>query len=375
MMKKKCKFCNNFLFNKSLIEFKDAPNSAQNFSFKKKFKSSIRLQLYQCSGCGLVQVTNKPVAYYKSVIRAVGISKSMMKFRKKQFSKFLNKYKLKNKNLIEIGCGTGDYLNIFSKMNKNSFGIEGSNKNYKICKNKKLKVFKGFVNGQNYKIFNKKFDAFFIFSYFEHIPNLNDFIKGIHNNLKEDAVGIIEVPNFEMILKKKLYTEFIIDHLYYFTKKTLKLVLECNGFEIIESSEIWNKYILSVIVRKRKPIQIKDFNALNKRLKIQLSKFIKKYPSKKVAVWGAGHQALTVISLTNISKKIKYIIDSAKFKQNKFAPGLNLKIVSPNFFRKDKIEAVIVMAAGFSNEVCKIIKSFNKKTSVVKLENNRLIKF
>ena len=81
MMKKKCKFCNNFLFNKSLIEFKDAPNSAQNFSFKKKFKSSIRLQLYQCSGCGLVQVTNKPVAYYKSVIRAVGISKSMMKFR------------------------------------------------------------------------------------------------------------------------------------------------------------------------------------------------------------------------------------------------------------------------------------------------------
>ena len=45
------------------------------------------------------------------------------------------------------------------------------------------------------------------------------------------------------------------------------------------------------------------------------------------------------------------------------------------FFRKDKIEAVIVMAAGFSNEVCKTIKSFNKKTSVVKLENNRLIKF
>ena len=35
------------------------------------------------------------------------------------------------------------------------------------------------------------------------------------------SFGIIEVPNFDMILKKKLYTEFIRDHIYYFTKEIL----------------------------------------------------------------------------------------------------------------------------------------------------------
>ena len=231
MTKKICNVCGNLLFKKSIAEFKNAPDSAQNFNLKKKIKSNIKLKISQCSGCGLVQATNKPVSYYKSVIRAVGVSQSMLKFRKKQFSQFKNKFNLKNKSAIEIGCGSGDYLTILKKIIKKSYGIEGSDKNYQLCKKKKLNVFKGFINSPNYKISNKKFDAFFIFSYLEHIPNINKFVRGIYNNLTENAVGIVEVPNFDMIIKKKLYTEFIIDHLYYFTKQTLRLLLENNGFE------------------------------------------------------------------------------------------------------------------------------------------------
>ena len=155
MIKKICKICKNLLFKKSIVELKNAPNSAQNFNLNKTIKSNITLKVSQCSGCGLVQITNKPVSYYKSVIRAAGVSKSMLKFRKKQFSQFKSKFNLKNKSIIEIGCGSGDYLNILKKIIKKSYGIEGSDKNYKLCKNKKLKVFKGFINSSNYKITNK----------------------------------------------------------------------------------------------------------------------------------------------------------------------------------------------------------------------------
>ncbi len=374
MTKKICNVCGNLLFKKNIAEFKNAPDSAQNFNLRKKKKSNIKLKISQCSGCGLVQVTNKPVSYYKSVIRAAGVSQSMLKFRKKQFLQFKNRFNLKNKSAIEIGCGSGDYLTILKKIIKKSYGIEGSYKNYQLCKKKKLNIFKGFINSPNYKISSKKFDAFFIFSYLEHVPNINKFVRGIYNNLAENAVGIVEVPNFDMIIKKKLYTEFIIDHLYYFTKKTLRLLLENNGFEIVGSSEIWNKYILSVTVRKKKLLKINDFNYSTKVIKSKITKFIKKYPPKKVAVWGAGHQALTLVTLTGVYKNVKYIVDSAKFKQNKFAPGCNLKIVSPDIFKQDKIAAIIVMAAGFSDEVCATIRSFNNKIPIVKLENNNLIK-
>ena len=85
-----CKICKNYLFNKFVVKLKNAPESAQNFSLKKKqTKSRIELNVGQCSGCGLIQITNKPVGYYKKVIRAVGISKPMLNFRKKQFCKRL----------------------------------------------------------------------------------------------------------------------------------------------------------------------------------------------------------------------------------------------------------------------------------------------
>lgn len=370
-----CKICKNYLFNKFVVKLKNAPESAQNFSLKKKqTKSRIELNVSQCSGCGLIQITNKPVGYYKKVIRAVGISKPMLNFRKKQFSEFCKKFKLKNKTIIEIGCGTGDYLNVMKKIIKKSHGLESSNKNYKECKKRKLKVFKGFIHNKNYKISKIKYDAFYILSFLEHIPKINEFLRGIYFNLKENAVGIIEVPNFNMILEKKLYTEFIIDHLYYFTKDTLKLTLEYNGFEVIRTKEIWHKYIISAIVRKKKQLEIKDLPSTIEKIQSELSNFIKKFPKNKIAIWGAGHQALTLITLSKIEKKIKYIVDSASFKQNKFAPGSNLKIVSPNEFRKDNMKAVVIMAAGFSDEVCKTIKSFDNKIKIAILKNNQLEK-
>ena len=66
-----------------------------------------------------------------------------------------------------------------------------------------------------------------------NLSNINNVLRSINNNLIDDGVGLIEVPNFDMILKKSLFSEFISDHLFYFTKETLKSTLQYNGFKII----------------------------------------------------------------------------------------------------------------------------------------------
>ena len=63
-------------------------------------------------------------------------------------------------------------------------------------------------------------------SFLEHIPHPNETLSGIYNNLNDDAIGLIEVPNFDMILKNKLFSEFIGDHLFYFTEKCTRNVLQ-----------------------------------------------------------------------------------------------------------------------------------------------------
>jgi hypothetical protein len=72
------------------------------------------LDVCQCAGCGLVQLSNEPVPYYKEVIRATAVSAEMTVFRRRQFADFVQKYSLCGKSVVEIGCGRGEYLSIKS---------------------------------------------------------------------------------------------------------------------------------------------------------------------------------------------------------------------------------------------------------------------
>jgi hypothetical protein len=57
-----------------------------------------------------------------------------------------------------------------------------------------------------------------------------------------------------------------------------------------------------------------------------------------------------------IADKVKYVVDSATFKQGKYTAATHVPIVSPDKLDSDPVDAVIVMAAGYSDEVAKIIR-------------------
>jgi len=342
-----CRVCGRKLFGKPLLRYENMPKSAQYLPDKETLKNDkgVVLEVCQCSGCGLVQLNNKPVPYYREVIRASGFSKEMIDFRNKQFKDFVKKYNLKNKKIIEIGCGKGEYSQIMSKYSANTFGFDG------------------YIEKSDYKIKNYPYDAFFIMNFLEHLPNINDVLGGIYNNLSDNSVGIVEVPNFDMILKNNLFSEFVVDHLFYFTKETLENILKLNGFDILESEIVWHDYIISVVVKKRKILDLSKFYDCQNILKMDIEKYISKY--KRVAIWGAGHQALAIMAMMNLGNKIKYVIDSATFKQGKYTPSTHIPIVAPDYLISNPVDAVLVMAAGYSDEVVKIIRQkFDKNIDV-----------
>jgi len=314
------------------------------------------LEVYQCSGCGLVQLNNDPVPYYREVIRAAAFSEEMRDFRAEQFNGFVQKYALKGKRIIEIGCGLGEYLSLIQESGVEAYGLEYSEESVKQCVKNGLKVSKGFIENSTYRLDHAPFDAFFILNFLEHLPDPNSSLTGIYNNLTKDAVGLVEVPNFDMILRNRLFSEFIGDHLFYFTAETLSEILRQNGFEIIDCHEVWHDYIISTIVKKRERLDIACFNKHQAELKNEMEEYLDRFKDKKVAVWGAGHQALAVISLVNIADKISYVVDSAAFKQGKYTPTTHLPIVAPDTLDSDPVDAIIVMAASYSDEVAQIIR-------------------
>jgi len=62
------------------------------------------------------------------------------------------------------------------------------------------------------------------------------------------------------------------------------------------------------------------------------------------------------LALLGLAGEIKYVVDSALFKQNKFTPATHIPIFSPDRLKTDPVGAIIVMAASYSDEVARIIR-------------------
>lgn len=376
MLRETCRVCHQDFYPTPLLVFENMPKSAQFFPVKDELsqEKGSDLVVNQCQGCGLVQLSNPPVDYYREVIRAAGISNEMRTFRQKQFSDWVNRYNLRHKRVLEVGCGQGEYLAILDKLDIDAYGIEFGEKSVAVCKEKKLNVERAYIENADSGLKNSPFDAFVMLNFLEHIPDPNTFLNGISNNLEQGAIGLIEVPNFDMIMRENMFSEFISDHLFYFTRETFMSALNRNGFDILECHETWHDYSLSAVVKKRKITDLSHFSAYQSSLTDVLNCYISQFPEMSVAIWGAGHQALAVMSLSGLGDKIKFVIDSAPFKQNKYTPATHIPIVSPDVLETKLVSAIVVMAASYSKEVVEVIrKQYGEQFCIAVLEGNDLV--
>jgi cyclopropane fatty-acyl-phospholipid synthase-like methyltransferase len=371
----RCRICGRAFFEQPLLRYENMPKAAQFLPTAETLdgERGVALEVCQCSGCGLVQLSNGPVPYYREVVRAAAYSEEMKGFRQQQFGELVRKYSLRGKKVLEIGCGRGEYLSLMAETGANAYGLEYAEESAARCAAEGMKVFRGFMERGQPRLPAAPFDAFFSLNFLEHIPDLNTALAKIGENLTGDAVGLVEVPNFDMILRCKLFSEFIGDHLFYFTADTLTSTLRLNGFEIVECGVAWHDYIISAVVKKRTPLDISAFREQQEQLKTHVAEYVRRFGAGRVAVWGAGHQALAVLSLLDLSAKIRYVVDSAPFKQGKYTPATHLPIVPPAVLRTDPVDAVIVMAASYSDEVAGVLRrNFDQNLSVAILRDSQL---
>lgn len=372
-----CRVCGQKFYDEPLLVYKNMPRAAQYLPTAEELSTDkgIDLEVCQCSGCGLVQLSNDPVSYYREVIRASSVSEEMRSFRHTQFSEFVEKYDLKGKKIVEIGCGRGEYLAILSEFEVNAYGLEYSAKSVEACVKKGLKVFEGYIESKTTVVDGNPFDAFILINFLEHLPDPVSFLNGIAINLSDDGMGLIEVPNFEMNHRTNQFTEFVADHLIYYTPETLVTVLSSGGFEILEMRDVWHENSICTIVKKRKRLDLSNFRNCQMRLKRDIEDFFQRHAqcSNRVAVWGAGHSSLSIIAMMNIADKVEYVIDSAEFKQNKYTPVTHIKIVPPEYLNIEPVDTVLIIAGGYSLEIINRLKSDYTNLDIVWLNNIQLI--
>ena len=374
-MSDNCHLCGSKLFSDPVLELKGVPKAAQYYPKKSEFAEDkgITLTIKQCSGCGLIQHSMKPVDYFKEVITVASLSEKSRLSRLSQMKDLADKFGLKGKKVLDIGSGKGEMLDVLKEAGMTATGIEGSPESVKTGKSLGRKMIQGYIGDMD-AIEGGPFDAFIFLNYLEHLPEPGQIIRNIYKNTSSDAVGFITVPNLDYLLKTKCFYEFVPDHISYFTQKTLRYAFESNGFEVLDCQIINEENDIAATVRKRKGIDLFGEYQYVDSLVQDLRNIIAdcKSKNKKIAVWGAGHRTLALLALAKASD-IEYVVDSAKFKQGKFTPVLHLKIVPPEHLKKEKVDLVIVMVPGlYPDEVLKTLTEMDVNVDVAVLRDNKI---
>ena len=356
---KKCIVCGMPLKGEPLMCCHNMPASAQDIPTLEQLSvdKGINLHLFQCSGCGLVQFDCEPVNYYRDVIRAGGYSTTMAELRRTQYRHFIDRCNLKGKKIIEVGCGQGEFLNVLTEFQVEAVGIEHKADLVAKARELGLNVIQEFTETENTIIPGAPFDAFLSFNFLEHQPYPNTMLQCIYNNLTPEGYGLITVPSFEYILEQDGFYELLRDHIANYTQESLRFLVEKNGFCMLECNRI-NRDTWEMIVQKRPKADVSGLQRNFALLAEQMRRYIqdRKQQGKKVAVWGASHQGFTTVSTTMYKDDIAYIIDSAPFKQGKYAPASHVRIVAPDYFFKEPVDSILIIAPGYTKEIADTIR-------------------
>ena len=113
----------------------------------------------------------------------------------KQKIKLINSFQTESKTLLDIGCGTGDFLKIAQKNSWHITGIE-PNKNARKIANSKTKH-RIFNTEYIKKIEKNSFDIITLWHVLEHLPDIQKQTALLKSLLKPHGVLIIAVPNFK----------------------------------------------------------------------------------------------------------------------------------------------------------------------------------
>lgn len=150
--------------------------------------------------------------------------------------KLINSFNTKQKNILDVGCGTGDFLLNCKNNGWDVIGVEPNTKAKSLAENKLNIQTTSKIYEDLSEIKTKKFDVITLWHVLEHVPNLDVYISNLKKILKQHGVLIIAVPNYksyDATYYKQFWAAYDVPrHLWHFSKKSIQLLFAKEKMEV-----------------------------------------------------------------------------------------------------------------------------------------------
>jgi len=373
-----CNICKKKSLKKILI-FGKKPIVHHLKNSKDVKEKKYEFDIAKCKNCGHLQIYKNinPKILYKDYFTPSSWKNNW--HSELLLEKMISIYNLKKSDqILEIGSNDGYFIDKLKKKNYNNiYGVEPSNDVFEQSKKKKHNVINNFFSHkivkQKFKLKNK-FDLIYSRQVLEHITDLKTFFEEISKSLKDKGYLMLEVPDHDMNYENFDYS-FWEEHVNYFNKDTLEILLKKYGYRIIHhETTLFSGKAIIVFAQKIKKISFRIQSKNEKKLenyKINFTKFVNEFKKflkkfkKDIYIYGCGNRSCNIVNLLDLSNYISGFIDDNKKKQNKFVPGSNLKIFSPKDIDLKKCIILLGVNSENENSILNKIKNNNNIYSIL----------
>jgi len=343
------------------------------------------LILKVCINCWLVQTedytqTDKlfsnDYAYFSSV------SKSWLKHAQKYSKTIIQKLNLNADSfVIEVASNDGYLLKNFVKERIPCLGIEPTDSTANAAEIINVPVLREFFTEElasQLVIEGKQADLVCGNNVYAHVPDINDFTKGLKTILKSNGTITLEFPHLMNLLESRQFDTVYHEHFSYLSLYTVSRIFSQVGLRVFDVDElsthggslrIYGCHVederseaikVSELIAKeaeqgmRKLSTYINFQTYANQIKDDFLLFLinQKRNEKKIAAYGAAAKGNTLLNYAGVKTDLlPYVCDEGISKQGKYLPGSHIPILSPNILRDQQPDIVIILPWNIVDEV------------------------
>jgi SAM-dependent methyltransferase len=336
------------------------------------------VDLSSCRRCGHVfnsAFDPKKVAYAPGYENSQHFSAVFRAYAQQLVEKLVERFDIRDRNVVDIGCGRGDLLRMIAQHGRNrGFGFDPSYDAVATApdESEAVRISREYFTREQAAELQPALVC--CRHVLEHVPDPIEFLE----QMRESTTGgdslpvfYLEVPNGTHLLRTGSAWDYIYEHVSYFSRASLTLALERAGFDLIELQEGFDGQFLCAFTRPRraagKASPISDATAAREAAVIDSAGAVLRQRLDKwrvwaghlsasktpTTVWGAGSKGVIFLNVLGISDTgpIRWVIDQSPLKDGRHVSGTGHVIALPDPAHLAGIENVVLMNSIYAPEV------------------------
>jgi 2-polyprenyl-3-methyl-5-hydroxy-6-metoxy-1,4-benzoquinol methylase len=343
------------------------------------------LHAFVCGHCFLVQLQQfeSPGHIFSDYAYFSSYSDSWLDHARAYTEQMVARFKLDSaSSIIELASNDGYLLQYFTEKGIPVLGIEPAANVALVAQERGIPTLVRFFGTETAAALveeHGRADLLLGNNVLAHVPDLNDFVRGMKMALKPHGLITMEFPHLLRLMEENQFDTIYHEHFSYFSFMTVARVFASHGLRLFDVQQLpthggslrifathsentthHTRPEVTALIEEERGAGLEtmavyaNFSERVAATKRGLLKFLfeAKEQGKTIVSYGAPAKGNTLLNYCGVGRDIiEYTVDRSPHKQGKFLPGSRVPIFHPDKIRETKPDYVLILPWNLEKEI------------------------